>query len=228
LEYMAEKIAEREHQLHESVAQKQIMIREIHHRVKNNLQIVTSLLNVYARKPSSDATKQAFSDIQVRINTLALVHRHLYESQDLQAINLAPFMTNLCNLLYDGCGVSSRRVRMLVDIPNARVNGDRAVPLALLTTELLTNSFKHAFPDNRSGVIRVKMRLDNAGDACLVIADDGVGNSSTISSDGRFRMGQFLIDALTKQLGGWIEKSGPISIRTWPFPRPRRRRLMTI
>lgn len=209
LEYAAKKITDRENELQESVAQKQIMMREIHHRVKNNLQIVTSLLNVYARKPNSDAIKQAFSDIQVRINTLALVHRHLYESQDLQAINLAPFMTNLCNLLYDGCGVSSRRIRLLVDIPAARVNGDRAVPLALLTTELLTNAFKHAFPDNRSGTIRVKMRLGENGDACLIIADDGIGAESVGRNSGRFKMGEFLIDALTKQLGGWIEKSGP-------------------
>lgn len=207
---MAEKINAREAELTESLAQKQIMLREIHHRVKNNLQIVTSLLNVYARTPRGEAVKQAFSDIQVRINTLALVHRHLYESQDLQEINLAPFMTNLCNLLYDGCGISGKRIRLFVDIPPVRIRGDRAVPLALLATEILTNSFKHAFPAKQTGMIRVKLHVDEQSNACLMIADDGIGYQIQENSDKiGGRMGQFLIGALARQLGGWIETIGP-------------------
>ena len=84
-----------------------MMLREIHHRVKNNLQTVTSLLNLYARIPRGEAVKQAFADVQMRINALALVHRHLYESQDMQEVDLHPFMTNLCSLLQDGSGAAS-------------------------------------------------------------------------------------------------------------------------
>jgi len=207
---MAARIQAREAELSESLAQKQMMLREIHHRVKNNLQTVTSLLNLYARIPRGEAIKQAFADVQTRINTLALVHRHLYESQDLREIDLAAFMSNLVRLIQDGSGVPTRRVRLKVDIPAITLTGDRAVPLALLTTEILTNAFKHAFPDHRAGNITVQMRADAEGRATLIIADDGVG---TIEPEkvvvGTATMGQNLIGAFTRQLGGKLTAAGP-------------------
>ncbi|HEV8389586.1 MAG TPA: histidine kinase dimerization/phosphoacceptor domain -containing protein [Dongiaceae bacterium] len=210
LREMAIRLDEREADLRQSLAQKQMMLREIHHRVKNNLQTVTSLLNLYARIPRGDAVKQAFADVQMRINALALVHRHLYESQDMQEVDLHPFMTNLCSLLQDGSGVPPRRVRLSVEIPHVRVTGDRAVPLALLTTEILTNSFKHAFPNQRPGAISVRITRENGGMAKLVIADDGVGQSDRASeSELPGSMGQTLIEAFTRQLGGEITISGP-------------------
>jgi len=210
LREMAIRLDAREADLRQSLAQKQMMLREIHHRVKNNLQTVTSLLNLYARIPRGEAVKQAFADVQMRINALALVHRHLYESQDMQEVDLHPFMTNLCSLLQDGSGVPPRRVRLNVEIPHVRVTGDRAVPLALLTTEILTNSFKHAFPNQRSGTISVRISREEGGMAKLVIADDGVGHVDR-SADGDLpgSMGQTLIGAFTRQLGGEITMSGP-------------------
>ena len=210
LREMASRLDQREADLRQSLAQKQMMLREIHHRVKNNLQTVTSLLNLYARIPRGEAVKQAFADVQMRINALALVHRHLYESQDMQEVDLHPFMTNLCSLLQDGSGVPPRRVRLSVDIPHVRVTGDRAVPLALLTTEILTNSFKHAFPNQRAGTISVRIAREPDGMAKLVIADDGVGQGER-HTDGQLpgSMGQTLIGAFTRQLGGEITVSGP-------------------
>jgi two-component sensor histidine kinase len=154
--------------------------------------------------------KQAFADVQMRINALALVHRHLYESQDMQEVDLHPFMTNLCSLLQDGSGVPPRRVRLKVDIPHVRVAGDRAVPLALLTTEILTNSFKHAFPNQRAGSISVSIACGRDGMAKLVIADDGIGQGERQPDDeSPGSMGQTLIEAFTRQLGGEIVNSGP-------------------
>jgi two-component sensor histidine kinase len=215
LREMAIRLGEREADLRQSLAQKQMMLREIHHRVKNNLQTVTSLLNLYARIPRGEAVKQAFADVQMRINALALVHRHLYESQDMQEVDLHPFMTNLCSLLQDGSGVPPRRVRLSVDIPHVRVNGDRAVPLALLTTEILTNSFKHAFPNQRAGTISVRITREADGMAKLEIADDGIGQGER-ATDGELpgSMGQTLIEAFTHQLGGEITLSGPPGTKT--------------
>ena len=209
LSVMAARIRAREAELSDSVAQKQMMLREIHHRVKNNLQTVTSLLNLYARIPRGDAIKAAFADVQTRINALALVHRHLYESQDLREIDLAAFMTGLCRLVQAGCGVPARRVRLHLDIPTATMAGDRAVPLALLTTEILTNAFKHAFPDNRSGAINLRLSFGENGAARLVIADNGVGISARPEGAAPSSMGQTLIGAFTRQLGGTLETSGP-------------------
>lgn len=217
LRRMAARIHARESELQVSISQKQLMLREIHHRVKNNLQTVTSLMNLYARLPRGDEFKQAFADVQLRINTLALVHRHLYESQDLQDIDFAPFMANLCALLQDGSGISPRRVHLVSRIPSVRMNGDRAVPLALLTTELVTNSFKHGFPAGRGGTIRVELVVDEADNAVLTVADDGIG----AKPDGigarqglPTSMGRSLIDAFTKQLGGTLSLSGPPGMTT--------------
>ncbi|HVT53149.1 MAG TPA: sensor histidine kinase [Dongiaceae bacterium] len=209
LTMMAARIKAREAELSDSLAQKQMMLREIHHRVKNNLQTVTSLLNLYARIPRGEAIKQAFADVQTRINALALVHRHLYESQDLREIDLAAFMTGLCRLVQDGCGVPPRRVQLHVDIPTATMSGDRAVPLALLTTEILTNAFKHAFPENRAGAINVRLSLGGEGAARLVIADNGVGTTARSQGGAPGTMGQTLIGAFTRQLGGTLSSAGP-------------------
>ena len=216
LNRMAARIQARESELQVSLNQKQLMLREIHHRVKNNLQTVTSLLNLYARLPRGDEFKQAFADVQLRVNTLALVHRHLYESQDLQDIDFAPFMANLCALLQDGSGISSRRVRLISRIPSVRMNGDRAVPLALLTTELVTNSFKHAFPDGRSGTISVELTVDD-NNAALTVTDDGAGpppEEPATQVKSPASMGRALIDAFTKQLGGSLSMSGPPGMTT--------------
>ena len=206
---MAARIQARESELSESVSQKQMMLREIHHRVKNNLQTVTSLLNLYARIPRGDAIKQAFADVQTRINALALVHRHLYESQDLREIDLAAFMTGLCRLVQDGCGVPPRRVQLHLEIPTATMAGDRAVPLALLTTEILTNAFKHAFPENRAGAINVRLSLGENGTAQLTISDNGVGTVARSEGGAPGSMGQTLIGAFTRQLGGTLSTAGP-------------------
>ncbi|WP_374650920.1 sensor histidine kinase [Dongia sp.] len=209
LKAMAARIEHREADLRDSLAQKQLMLREIHHRVKNNLQIVTSLLNLYARLPRGDVFREAFGDLRMRINALALVHRHLYESEDLKEIDLVPFMQNLCALLQDGSGVSPRRVALNVEFPELRMSGSRAVPLALLTTEIVSNSFKHAFPDGRTGVIDVVMAVDNDGNGTLAIADNGIGPATQLAGSPTATMGTTLIAAFAKQLGGQIRVAGP-------------------
>jgi two-component sensor histidine kinase len=209
LRSMAIRLDHRESDLRESLAQKQLMLREIHHRVKNNLQIVTSLLNLYARLPRSGAFREAFADLQIRINALALVHRHLYESEDLKEIDLAPFLKNLCALLQDGSGVPARRVGVQLEVPDLRMSGDRAVPLALLTTEIVTNSFKHAFPDGRSGQIDIRLDVAEGGEAILSISDNGIGPDMAPPANPAVTMGTTLIAAFAKQLGGTMTVSGP-------------------
>jgi len=208
LKSMAIRLEHREVDLRESLAQKQLMLREIHHRVKNNLQIITSLLNLYARLPRSGAFREAFADLQIRINALALVHRHLYESEDLKEIDVAPFMRNLCGLLQDGCGVPARRVAIELDVPELRMSGDRAVPLALLTTEIVTNCFKHAFPQGRHGRITIRLEVLGDGAAILSIADDGIGPDARPAAPTP-TMGTTLIAAFAKQLGGTMSVAGP-------------------
>jgi hypothetical protein len=137
----------------------------------------------------------------------------------MQEVDLNPFMTNLCSLLQDGSGVPPRRVRLSVEIPHVRVTGDRAVPLALLTTEIVTNSFKHAFPNQRAGTISVRITLEGGGLAKMIIADDGIGQAERPqNNDLPGSMGQTLIEAFTRQLGGEMTTAGsPGTVSTLIF-----------
>lgn len=209
LQVMARKLDQREADLRDSIEQKQFMLREIHHRVKNNLQIVTSLLSLYERQMKGQAVIHAFSDLQLRIKTLALVHRHLYESETLREISMLPFMNNLCTLLQDGAGVSARRVRLSASLPDLRMSGDRAIPLALLTAEMVMLAFKHSFPDERSGRIDIHLAADGNGAGELIVGDDGVGPMPDNPDDPSDRLSNTLIGAFSRQLGGALDLSGP-------------------
>lgn len=209
LKFMASRLEHREADLRESLAQKQLMLREIHHRVKNNLQIVTSLLNLYARLPQTGSFREAFSDLQVRINTLALVHRYLYESEDLKEIDLVPFMKNLCSLLQDSFRSSPRSLMLKLDAVNSlRMGGDQAVPLALLTTEIVSNSFKLSTSENLNSTLLISLAVDTDRRATLSISDEAfISNPTSISPANA--MGKTLIAAFAKQLGGEITLAGP-------------------
>ena len=217
---MAKNTEARERELRDLVNQKQLMLKEIHHRIKNNLQTVTSLLNLHVRQVYSADARRALADVQARIRALALVHVHLYESEDTRVIELKPFISDLCRLLRDSSGVPPWRVGMAVDAPSRPVPMEMAMPLALLITELVTNSFKHAFPDGRKGTIRVQLATVENGDSTLVVADDGVGPSEPAASSSSDQtgpgvgIGRTLIQAFAKQLGGELEVSGAAGTTT--------------
>jgi two-component sensor histidine kinase len=209
LQAMARKLDQREADLRESIEQKQFMLREIHHRVKNNLQIVTSLLSLYERQMKGQAFAHAFAALQLRIKTLALVHRHLYESDSLREISMVPFMNNLCTLLQDGCGVPARRVQLTAQLQELHISGDRAIPLALLTAEMVMVAFKYGFPDARSGHIEIRLTADEKGAGELSVRDDGVGPVADNPNDPSDRLSNTLIAAFCRQLGGSFDLSGP-------------------
>ena len=211
---MARRIQSREAELKASLDQKDVLLKEIHHRVKNNLQIVTSLLNLRARSIVSPAAQRAMHEAQMRIKALALVHRNLYEQDDVKHVELSGFLGELCELLREIAGDTGApgRVDLALRAGRVQVSTDQAIPIALLVTEAVSNAFKHAFPDGRSGTIRVE--LERAGDGGrLVIADDGVGMTRRIA-DGRGEadrdvgIGLTLIEMLAKQIGGQLVISG--------------------
>jgi two-component sensor histidine kinase len=208
---MAARLEARRRELQEAVEEKDTLLREIHHRVKNNLQTVISLLNLQTKNIRYEGAKLALQQLKMRIQTLGLVHRHLYESEGLKTVDLRTFLGELCRLLQDGSGISYWQVRCALDIAAVSLPIERAVPLALLATELVTNAFKHGFPNGRTGTINVQLVIDQ-DDARLLVADDGVGTSPTMAGDelgDRPGLGVVLIDALARQLGGSITRSGP-------------------
>jgi two-component sensor histidine kinase len=198
LSEMAEGIQDRDRRLRESVNMKTTLIKEIHHRVKNNLQIVMSLLSIQATQVKDPGAREALMQAQTRINALALVHRILNELEDQSTLDLKQLLEELSRQIAEGMG-DTEHVKILVDVPSIVVASGVAVALALFTVEALTNIFKHAYPSHAEGVIRVGLKPDTPGNLRLAIADDGVGFH--MDQTGK-SVGSRLIRTFGAQLGG--------------------------
>ena len=159
------------------------MLKEIHHRVKNNLQVVTSLMSIQANRLSDEASKRALAELQRRVRALGLLHRHLYEGDDLRYLDFGQFTVELCQMVKESSGPAARAVKIDVDIPPIPITADRAVPLGLLITEALGNAFKHGFPGGRPGVIRISLAVTAEGVATISISDNGVGPPSALGRE---------------------------------------------
>jgi two-component sensor histidine kinase len=199
---MAESIQDRDRSLREAVAQKTLLIREIHHRVKNNLQIVMSLLSLQATRLEDPAAQEALRLARTRINALALVHRILHEIEDQHMVDVKPLLEQLTEQTNEGFGGDRRDIDVDVDVLPVRVPGAIAVPIALCVVEALTNAYKHAYPNGRGGTITVRLNAPERGQLCLAIIDDGVGLGDM---DPKASIGGRLIKTFGQQLGGTTE-----------------------
>lgn len=171
---MATRLNTRQGELRAAIEQKEEMLREIHHRIKNNLQTVTSLLNLYSRGVKYEPAMQALQDVRIRVQALALVHRHLYESPENRSVDARALIGDLCHLIQLSSGVARARVAILAEIAAVEIGIERAVPLALLVTEVVSDVLKHAFPNGRSGKVRVTLTVEQSAEMRLVICHDGV------------------------------------------------------
>jgi two-component sensor histidine kinase len=186
-----------------TLAQRDLLLREVYHRVKNNLQMVDGLLVMQARQLTDPTSRKAMEGLRDRVYTLGLVHHQLMGSQDLKTFDIAPFLRELStNLVHGGAG---QDITLSVEAIPLDVGLDFAIPLGLLVTELVTNSLKHAFPDNR-GDINVSLSRGDDGALILVVADTGQGyrDAGPASEHPRAALGQKLIDGLVAQLKGTI------------------------
>jgi two-component sensor histidine kinase len=208
---MAQQVQRHEQDMQRSVQQKEAMLKEIHHRVKNNLQVVTSLMSIQANRLSDEASKKALAELQRRVRALGLLHRHLYEGDDLRYLDFGQFTVELCQMVKDSSGPAARAVDIEVDIPPIPITADRAVPLGLLITEALGNAFKHGFPDGRPGKIHISLSATAEGVATVSIADNGIGpppdaDNNPPPDPGT---GMLLMQAFAQQLGSVLSVEGP-------------------
>lgn len=198
---MAASVAERDEALTEALGYQEMLLKEVHHRVKNNLQIITSLLNLQMRAVDDPAATKVLGDAQTRINALALVHRSLYEAGDVSRINLKPFFEDLCGLTHSALGGQERAITLHTDISPAILDAERCIPLALFVTEAMTNAYKHAFEGRTQGVLTVRVYVSTDDKLIAEVSDDGVGASQPDPSRRR-GVGGALFDAFARQLGG--------------------------
>jgi two-component sensor histidine kinase len=224
---MAEHIHAREGELKTSLEQKDVLLREIHHRVKNNLQIVTSLLNLRARAIGTPAAKAALHEAQTRITALALVYRFLYEHNDLDIVDLDLLVRELSDLLGDSAGPGDGRITLEIETAAVQVATARAISIALWLTEAITNAYNHAFPEGRRGRIKVTLRHVPGEQVELEVQDDGIGMPAELArpedaaaASAGATLGLTLIRMLAKQIGGVANFEGPPGTRAvLAFPR---------
>jgi PAS domain S-box-containing protein len=193
-----------ERQLQLSVSEKETLLKEIHHRVKNNLQIIASLLNLQSQYIKDEQTLSVIKDSQNRIKTMALIHEKIYQSKSLDRIDYGDYLEKITRSLFESYGVSPKKVAMKIHAKNVMLHIDKAIPCSLIINELLANSFKHAFPKDRTGEVRIDVRHD--GDTIrLLYSDNGIGLPESITLDHTGSLGMRLISGLTQQLKGTVE-----------------------
>ncbi|MFW5661988.1 MAG: sensor histidine kinase, partial [Oceanicaulis sp.] len=202
LERMAASLDRQTSELEDVVEQRGALLREIHHRVKNNLQIIVSLLNLQAGRLEDEGARAALYEARRRINALALVHRSLYEAEDLRFVQMRSFLEQLVANLAD-VSRDDRKIETVVESDDIAFPPDQAAPLALFITEAITNAYKHAFTDRTTGRITVHLTCTD-GDCLVAVTDDGVGVSESM----RPGTGSSLMRAFATQLGGVVQ-DGP-------------------
>jgi len=202
-----------------SLREKEALLREIHHRVKNNLQIVGSLLALEARGASDEQTRKMFEESQNRIHSMSLLHETLYRSSDLSQISFPEYIRELTAHLFRAYGVLHDRIRLRLDLDDLHLNIDLAVPCGLIVNELASNALKHAFPDGREGELRIGLHRREGGMVELVVADDGIGMTADVAR--AKTLGLRLVRTLAEQLSAAVQVISPpgTTIRlTFPLP----------
>jgi two-component sensor histidine kinase len=180
--------------------QRETMLREIHHRVKNNMQVMSSLLSLQSRAASNSETKKMLDEDQNRIQSMALLHEILYQSRDLALVDFPKYLLRMVEHLFRSYGVNSRQIRLESDLDPIKIDLDDALPTGLLISEVISNSLKHGFPDGRQGEIRMQLRSLPGEAVSLVLSDDGVGLPSNLDWATSRSLGLRLVRALADQL----------------------------
>ena len=194
-----------------ALKEKELLLGEIHHRVKNNLQIIDSLLGLQSAQIADPMTLSILRDSQNRVKSMAAIHQILYESRDFARVNFTQVLDNLTSGLMISYGIDSARIRLRLDAQAILFSMDIAIPLGLMVNELISNALKHAFPEGRSGEIAVLLVAEANGDVELTVSDDGIGIPAGLNIDTSPTLGLQLVRLLSEQVHGTltIERAQP-------------------
>jgi len=193
-----------EEALRASLHEKEILLKEIHHRVKNNMQVISSLLSLQSRHLTDKAAIEMFRESQQRIRSMALVHEKLYQSKDLSRIDFSKYIESLIMFLFHSYRVNSDLVRMKTEVRNVLLDINSAIPCGLIINELVMNALKHAFPGGRKGEIIVSLQPSGDDRFILSVSDDGVGFPAGLDFHKTETLGMQLVTMLVDQLDGTI------------------------
>ncbi len=194
-----------EMQIKASLQEKEMLLKEIHHRVKNNMTVISSLLKLQSYKVKDEKYRVMFEDSMSRIKTMALIHEKLYRSGDLAKIDFSTYLNNMVDNMYMSYGLDHNIVKLNKEIGDVKLGIDTAIPCGLIVNELVSNSLKYAFPEGRGGEMRVALCMNDKDEVELTVGDNGVGMPEGIDMDKVDSLGLSLVTALVKQIQGKIE-----------------------
>jgi PAS domain S-box-containing protein len=194
-----------EEQILSALKEKEILLKEIHHRVKNNLQVVASMLHLQAGYIKDREARILFEESQKRVESMAILHEKLYRSKDLARIDFREYVVDLAGNLLTLNTDKASRIEMKVDIEGVILDINNSIPCGLIINELASNALAHAFPDGRKGRIDISMRSGSGGRIGLTVRDNGTGFPEDIDFRNTASLGMQLVTSLVKQLGGLIE-----------------------
>jgi len=204
----------------QALREKEVLLQEVHHRVKNNLQVVSSLINMQLRTIETKSAQGALEECQARIQAIALIHEKLYQSKSFGAVLFADYMRTLVTNIFDVAGVSCGRVRLELDVGDVALPVDKAIPCGLMLNELLINALKHAFLPGQAGEVKVEMRAEG-GQVRVVVSDDGRGLPPGFDVWASTTLGLQLVCTLAEQLEASLVIGAPPGARfevSFPFP----------
>ncbi len=201
----------KEDRIQAALREKDVLLAEIHHRVKNNLQIVHSLLDLQSTRIDDPTVLEMMRETQNRIQSMALIHQTLYQSRDFSGVDFGHFLDNLAPILSASYGIDQNRIALSIDTVDVLLPLNVAIPCGLFVNELVTNSLKHAFPHDRCGEVRIRLEKDSADYVCLVISDDGIGIPETVDFENTTSLGLKLVTLLAQQVEGdlTVNRSNP-------------------
>ncbi len=191
-----------------ALQEREVLLQEVHHRVKNNLHVIASLMEMQARLLPLGEGHHALQECQGRVHAIALIHEKLYQSKNYAEVPFADYIRGLASEIFQATGVSPNAVSLKLAVGDLTIAVDKAIPCGLILNELITNALKHAFPDGRRGTIHVALARVDGGRLRLSVADDGIGFPEGFEIRQQKSLGLRLIGTLARQLDATLSSSG--------------------
>lgn len=193
-----------EHRLQSALKEREVLLQEVHHRVKNNLQVVTSLINMQLRQVRDEAARTALDQSRRRVSAIALIHEKLHQLKDFTQVPFDEYVRGLARAVFDAAGTSGDQVELKLSIEPLSLALEQAAPCGLIINELVSNAVKHAFAHGRRGAVTVGLARAVGGGAHLWVSDDGVGVPANFDVEATSSLGLRLVQTLARQLGGQL------------------------
>ncbi|MBI2720693.1 MAG: PAS domain S-box protein [Bacteroidetes bacterium] len=190
--------------MEQSLKEKEVLLKEVHHRVKNNMQVISSILNLQSSYVSDDYALSLLKESQNRIKTMAYIHESIYQNKSFTSVNFSDYIATLANNIIRSYSVSEEKIQLILNLEKINLNLDNSIPTGLIVNELITNAIKHAFPQNNKGFITVNLKSKN-NIVYLEVKDDGIGFNSGIDFKNTNSLGLQLVNTLIEQVNGTVE-----------------------